>query len=181
MRIHWQDTMAFVIDYQEKLIPVMDKRAILIKNTEILIKGLKELHIPIIATQQYTKGLGESIREIKSILGEDVYYLDKITFSVAEDENILKEIKKRNVKNIIICGIEAHICVLQSVIDLIEMGYHVILVVDCISSRKELDKQYGIERAKIEGAVLTTYEAILFELLRTAKNEKFKSISQLIK
>ena len=93
----------------------------------------------------------------------------------------MKKIEETGKKNIIICGIEAHICVLQTVIDLIAKGFHVILVEDCVGSRKENDRQIGLQRAAAEGAILTTYESILFELTRVAKTDVFKEISRLIK
>jgi nicotinamidase-related amidase len=180
MRIQIEDTMALIIDYQQKLIPVMNDKENLIRNTKILIEGLKVLNIPMIVTQQYTKGLGVTISSILESTS-DYHAMDKISFSLSDDEAILQEIEKNNKKNIIICGIEAHICVLQTVIDLLEKKYNVVLVVDCISSRKEIDKKYAIKRAIREGAVITTYEAILFELTRKAGNETFKQISKLIK
>jgi nicotinamidase-related amidase len=114
-------------------------------------------------------------------LGDGFIYEDKVSFSCAGDEAILGKIKASGRKNIIVCGIEAHICVLQTVIDLIELGYKVILVEDCVGSRRESDRNVGIKRAVQEGAIPTTYEAILFELTRVAKTDAFKEISRLIK
>lgn len=181
MRILAEDTMALVIDFQEKLMPVMHKKEELIRNTEILIKGLRTLNIPMIVTQQYTKGIGMTISEITNIFGEDFSYEDKIAFSCMDDETIANKINELGKKNIIICGVEAHICVLQTVIDLIEKGYKVILVEDCIGSRKPNDKIVGVKRAIQKGAIITTYEALLFELTRIAKGDVFKTISKLIK
>lgn len=181
MRILAEDTMALVIDFQEKLMPVMYKNEELLHNTELLIKGLKTLNIPMVVTQQYTKGLGMTVPEITKIFGDDFTYEDKVAFSCMDDETISNKIKEIGKKNIIICGIEAHICVLQTVIDLIEKGFNAILVEDCIGSRKPNDKKIGVRRATMEGAIITTYEALLFELTRIAKGEVFKTISKLIK
>jgi len=181
MRILAEDTLALIIDFQERLVPVIDHKEELIHNTQILIQGLKILQIPMLVTQQYTKGLGMTVSTVAEAVGEGIENNDKITFSCAEDVNILKKIEETGRKNIIICGIEAHVCVLQTVIDLMEKGYHVVLVEDCIGSRKERDRKAALKRAISEGAVITTYEAILFELTRVAKTESFKEISKLIK
>ncbi len=181
MRILAEDTLAIVIDYQEKLVPVMHEKELLIKNTEKLIKGLNILEIPMIVTQQYTKGIGMTVEELRNAYGSEFLYHDKISFSCYEEEEIESQIKKYNKKNIILCGIEAHICVLQTLIDCIADNYNVILVEDCISSRRENDKKIAVKRAVKEGAVITTYESILFELTRKAGNDIFKSISRLIK
>ncbi|MHB8128645.1 MAG: hydrolase [Mobilitalea sp.] len=181
MRILVEDTLALVVDFQERLVPVIDHNVELIHNTEILIKGLKALKVPLLVTQQYTKGIGMTVPELAIVMGEDFSFFDKLTFSCAEDDTIINNIAESGKSNIIVCGIEAHICVLQTVIDLIAKGYHVILVEDCVGSRKESDRQVGIRRAIAEGAVITSYESVLFELTRVAKTEVFKEISRLIK
>lgn len=181
MRIIAQDTVGFIIDYQERLVPVMDKKEELIHNTVKLIEGLKTLQIPMLVTQQYTKGLGATIEPIAKALGEDCKYYDKLTFSCLDNKEILDELQHYNKKNVIVAGIEAHVCVLQTVIDLVEAGYNVILVEDCISSRKFHDKKIALKRFAFEGVVLATYESILFELTRTAGTDTFKVISKIIK
>ena len=181
MRILAEDTMALVIDFQERLVPVIDNKDILIHNTEILIKGLQALKIPMMVTQQYTQGIGMTVPELSGLFGENFEYLEKITFSCVENEEIITKIEAMGKKNIIVFGIEAHICVLQTVIDLISRGYNVILVEDCVGSRKESDRQVGIKRTICEGAIPTTYESILFELTRVAKTDVFKVISKLIR
>lgn len=176
MRIEREKTAALVIDYQEKLVPAMDQKERLIENSGILLAGLKELEIPMCITQQYTKGLGETVSEITSACGQEEY-VEKIRFSAYED---IKE-WIRGKKYIIVCGIEAHICVLQTLVDLKAAGYVPVLVTDCITSRRESDKIGAIERAIEEGAVTTTYESILFELLGEAGTPLSKKIQRLIK
>ena len=181
MRILAEDTMALIIDFQERLVPVIKDNEELLQHTAILIKGLRMLGIPMVVTQQYTKGIGMTVQKISEAVGEDFKYYDKITFSCADDETIMEQIEKTGKKNIIVCGMEAHICVLQSVIDLIGMEYNVILVDDCVGSRRDKDRLAAVQRAALEGAAITTYEAILFELTRKAKTDVFKEISRLIK
>jgi nicotinamidase-related amidase len=181
MRIIAKDTMALVIDFQERLVPVIHNNEELLHNTEILVKGLRALEIPLLVTQQYTKGIGMTVPVLAEAVGGEFIYEDKLAFSCAEEEAILQKLEKIGRHNIIVCGIEAHICVLQTVIDLIAKGYHVILAEDCVGSRREKDCLVGIKRAVMEGAVPATYESILFELTRVAKTETFKTISKLIK
>jgi Amidases related to nicotinamidase len=181
MRIYAEDTMLLVVDLQEKLVPVIEYGYDIVENVIKLIKGIKLLDVPTIVTQQYTKGLGMTVDAVKDEFDAPFIYQDKLTFSCGGDEIILEQIKNLNKNNIIICGIETHICVLQTAIDLLEMGYNVILVENCIGSRKEEDKRIAIQRAVAEGAIITTYEAILFELTKVAGTEQFKLISKLIK
>lgn len=176
MRIEREHTVAIVVDYQEKLVPVMNEKEQLIHNSEILLKGLKILDIPMYITQQYTKGLGMSIPEIQEAV-ETTEYIDKIAFTAYD----AVKWKLRGKKYVIVCGIEAHICVLQTVIDLKAAGFVPVLVADCISSRKESDKQVAIERARQEGAIVTTYESLLFELLKVAGTDTSKQIQRLIR
>lgn len=179
MRINTENTMAIVIDYQEKLVPAMANHEDLVNKSRMLIEGLRALEIPVIATTQYAKGLGDTISEIATVLG-DAPLIDKSTFSVFASEEVTASILE-GTKNIIVCGMESHICVLQSIMDLQDAGYQTYLVSDCVSSRSEVDKAFALVRAEQEGAKITTAEAILYELLQGAKHPAFKTISALVK
>ena len=176
MRIEAGHTMAVAIDFQERLMPVMQEKEKLVESACILLAGLKALEVPICITQQYTKGLGDTVSEITDAIGH-TNYIEKVRCSAYED--IKGEVSAK--KYIIVCGIEAHICVLQTVIDLKAAGFVPVLVTDCISSRKSIDKKMALRRAEQEGAILTTYEAILFELLVSAGTETSKKIQRLVK
>ncbi len=180
MRIQLEDTQALIIDYQEKLVPVIYNKEQLIKNSTKLIKGLQVLNVPMMVTQQYTKGLGMTVNELAKEIKEFHFY-EKISFSCYKDKEINTKVKEMNKKNIILCGIEAHICVLQTAIDLLEDHYNVILVEDCIASRKENDKIIALKRLEKEGVTITSYESILFELMNAANHPIFKQISALVK
>lgn len=180
MRHTAENTQAIIVDYQEKLMPVIYEKEILEKNSVILIKGLKALGIPMTLTQQYTKGIGMTIPSIFEAAGTEEY-MDKTVFSCYGDEAVRQRVDSLNKKTVIVCGIEAHICVLQTCIDLKEAGYNPVLVVDCISSRKASDKEIAVKRAIQEGITVTTYESILFELTQKAGSDTFKTISKLIK
>jgi nicotinamidase-related amidase len=181
MRLLVNDTLVVGVDYQEKLIPALSEKELLISNSVRLFEGLRELHVPVIMTEQYPKGLGSTAPAIKAAAGAEAKYLEKLTFSGLDTGAIRDAIKAFGKSAVILTGGEAHVCVMQMGIDLIAAGYTVAVVVDCVSSRTELSKRYGLERVKQEGAFLTTYESILFELLRSAEAPAFKAISKLVK
>jgi Amidases related to nicotinamidase len=176
MKIQREQCAAVVIDYQERLMPVMRDMESLIKRSAILLKGLRELEVPICMTQQYTKGLGMTVPEITEAIGSEEY-IEKIEFSSCTA--VFEQIREK--KYVIICGIEAHICVLQTVIELKENGFVPVVVVDCLSSRNELDMKIALKRMRAEGAILTTSESILFELLGKAGTPTSKVIQGLIR
>jgi len=176
MRIEKEQAVAVVVDYQGKLVPVMNECETLLHNSKILLEGLRVLEVPMYITQQYTKGLGMTVDGILEAAGT-TEYIDKIAFTAYDSVKW----KLRGKKYVIVCGIEAHICVLQTVIDLKAAGYIPVLVADCISSRKESDKLIAVERARQEGAIVTTYESLLFELLKVAGTDTSKIIQKLIR
>lgn len=176
MRIKREDTAALVVDFQERLVPAVADHEELMGRVKILLKGLKALDVPMIVTQQYTKGLGMSVPEIWETAGITEYQ-DKIHFSALSVVEPMIQEKKY----IVVCGMEAHCCVLQTVIDLAAAGYVPVLVTDCIGSRKPYDLEMAIRRAEQEGAILTTCEAILFELLEVAGTPLSKEIQRLVK
>lgn len=181
MRILPEETRCIVIDYQEKILPAMANREELLKSSVTLLAGLRELEIPMTLTAQYSKGLGLNVPEITEAIGTERFY-DKKSFSsyaVPEVKAIFDKDEDR--RNVIVCGIEAHVCVLQTIIDLSEAGYQPILVEDCVSSRNPHDMEMAVKRAAVEGALITTKEALLFELTQGADSTHFKQISALIK
>ena len=181
MRITPENTAVLVVDYQEKLLPAIHDVESLLERSRILLSGLQLLDVPVVLTEQYAKGLGPTVKEIRDCLGENYKPYDKITFSVMGADAVKAAFAAMDRKNIIVCGTEAHICVLQSVIDLLAEGYNVYLVEDCIASRKPSDKETGIKRAMGEGALMTSAEAILFELTYISGTPAFKQISKLVK
>lgn len=180
MRILRDKTAALVIDFQHVLFPHIHDHELLLKNVPILLKGLKILNIPMFVTEQYVKGLGATVQTIADCL-QDTERIEKSTFSCCDEPKFMLDLASAAVENVIITGIESHVCVLQTVIDLIGHGYRPVVVEDCISSRKESDKKIAMERMRQEGAYITTYESILFELLRSSGTDEFKAISRLVK
>ncbi len=180
MRIRKEDSVAVIIDIQERLFPYIYEHERLERNVNILVHGLQFMDIPIIITEQYSKGLGSTISTISENF-DSFHPVEKITFSCCDESKFLTEINRLNKKFVILAGIETHVCVLQTVLDLIAIGFTPVLVEDCVSSRKKNDISIAIERIKQEGAILTTYESVLLELCREAGTEVFKAISKLIK
>jgi len=180
MRIERQQSAGLVIDIQERLFPHMDQQEALLRKTTLLLEGLRVLQIPLLVTEQYPKGLGVTLKPI-SLLLEKEAVLEKISFSCCGDQAVTGKLESLARPSIIICGIEAHVCVLQTVVDLVKLGYRAVVVEDCISSRNPEDKRVAVERMRSEGAVITICESILFELAEVAGTDEFKAISRLVK
>lgn len=180
MRILKEKSTAVIVDIQERLLPHIHEGDILMRNCLKLIEGLKILSVPIIITQQYTRGLGPTVASISGMF-PDFKYIEKIAFSCCGEPAFEEEISHPDREFIILCGIESHVCLLQTCIDLLEEGRKPVIVEDCVSSRKPEDKRVAIERMRQEGARITTMESLLFELTRVAGNETFKSISGIVK
>lgn len=180
MRINLEDAIFCLVDVQERLFPHIENKDKLEKNLLTLVKGLKVLDVPFIVNEQYKKGIGETIPSLKAIVKEDSSF-EKTTFSACKNNDILEAIKATNKKVVIVAGIETHVCVLQTCIDLLENGFEVVLVTNACGSRKKVDHKMGILRLVQAGVIPTTYESILFELTVDSKNPCFKEISSLVK
>lgn len=181
MRILKKETAALIIDYQSRLFPHINGHEELKNNTRKLIEGIKALEIPMVVTEQYPKGIGYTIDEVQEALGENYKPMEKSTFSCCDDKPIMDKLEAQGKKNVLVCGIESHVCVLQTVIDLIEKGFNPVVVTNCISSRSAFDYKIALKRMRDEGATLTTYESILFELCRESAAPQFKTISKIVK
>lgn len=180
MRILKEETVAVIVDVQERLFPHIHNHELLSKNIQILIEGLKLLEIPIKVTEQYKKGLGETIAEI-SCLVKNFPHTEKIAFSCCDEPSFMTLINNGTTKNVVLAGIESHICVMQTAIDLLDKGYRPVVVEDCVASRNPENKKIAINRLLQMGVIVTSYESLLFELCRFAGSDAFKSISKLVK
>jgi len=180
MRILEKESIGLIIDMQERLYPLVQEHDQLTKNTTILIEGLKAIGIKILVTEQYTKGLGFTIEPLKNLL-TDIEFVEKQAFSCCDEPRFYEELTLTGARTVIIAGIESHVCVMQTAIDLLDNGYIPVIVEDCVSSRSLNDKKIAIERMRKEGAIITTYESLLFELLRQSGTDSFKKISKLVK
>ncbi len=179
-KIRRENAMLVVVDFQEKLLPAMKGCEELTKRVVKLIKGCRLMGVPAVVTQQYTKGLGKTVREIHEALGE-YEPIEKTSFSALGEPAFIEALEKTDRRSVILTGIESHVCVQQTALDLLERGYHVFLVNDCIASRSNNDKKYAQRRIAESGAVGTTYEAVLFELCMDAGDPIFREISAIVK
>ncbi|PPD57732.1 hydrolase [Dehalogenimonas etheniformans] len=174
-----KDTVLLVIDVQEKLFPVMFDKEILLSNLQKLVKSISLLEIPIIYTEQNPAGLGRTIPEL--IGGYEAKPVSKFHFSCCNEAEFNATLSATQRKQVLVCGIESHICVYQTSMDLLLKDFEVHLVTDCVSSRTSQNKDLALRRLASEGAKLTGVEMALFELLRSSKSGQFKAISSLIK
>ncbi len=180
MKLDKKNTIAVIIDIQERLFPVMAEKEAMLQNTKKMIGGLAVHEVPVMVTQQYTKGLGETLPELSGLI-KDFSPIEKTVFSCYDEPDFISALEEKDRKNVVIAGIESHVCVLQTAIDLKDAGYNPIVVFDCVSSRKESDKALALERFRHEGIMVTGMESLLFELTRGAKEPGFKEISKIVK
>jgi nicotinamidase-related amidase len=180
MRINRENTIGLVIDIQEKLLPTVHNHTRLRSDLAMLLHGLKIFNLPVIVTQQNTKGLGPTVPEINTVLG-NFSYIEKTTFSCYREPAFVKVLNRIGKRNVIIVGIEAHICVLQTALDLLYNNYIPVIVEDGIGSASENDKRVALWRMRDVGAMVTTCESVLFELCRESGTDEFKTLLKLIK
>jgi len=175
-----EDTVLLIVDIQEKLATVMKEKDKVVKNNLHLIELAKMTGMPVLVTEQYPKGLGTTVPELREALP---YYrpIEKMTFDCCGQPTFLEELKELNKSNVILTGMETHICVLQTCIGLIKGGINVHVVQDAICSRTKDNWKIGIEFMREAGAVVTCTETVLFQLLKKAGTEEFKTISKRIK
>lgn len=175
-----KETLLLVIDIQEKLAPAVFQSDSVIKNTGKLIRASKLLGVPVVHTEQYPKGLGRTVDELKELIGEETPF-EKLSFSCCGNDDFMKHLRSLGRNDILVTGMETHVCVYQTSVDLLEFGYNVHLVTDGVSSRSEENRTLGIRCIERAGAALTSTEMAIFELLRVAEGDTFKAISKIIK
>jgi nicotinamidase-related amidase len=173
-------TALLVIDVQDRLYRAMHEKEALADNIEKLIRGARALEIPMLATEQYPRGIGPTIPRIASLL-DGAPVISKLSFSCCGDPAFLAAFQALNRRHILIAGIECHVCVYQTTMDLLDRGHEVQIVADGVSSRTAWSRDLGLQRMRDEGAKITSTEIALFELLKTAGAEPFREISQILK
>lgn len=172
------DTALLVVDVQEKLIPAIANHERIVWNIGRLIDGAKVLGVPVAATEQYPKGLGPTVPELAQRLGE---VPSKLTFSCGGCPDVFRQLEERGIHKLLVAGIECHVCVQQTVLDLLAAAWRIYIPVDAVGSRNELDYHTALRRMESSGATLTTTEAALFEWCDAAGTPEFKQISQLVR
>ncbi len=169
-----------VIDIQERLLPMIFEGERVVRNTVRLIKGARVLGIPVLVTEQYKKGLGATTPAVAAEI-EGLTQMEKIAFSACGAAGFEQALKKKKVSDVILCGIEAHVCVSQTCLNLLEKGFRVFVVVDAMSSRTTDNHFIAVERMRDAGGVVVSTEMVLFELLEKAGTDEFKQILALVK
>ena len=173
-------TVFLLVDTQGKLAHSMYAKDNLFKNLKKLVKGMRVLDVPILWAEQNPKGLGPTVQEIAELL-PDLQPISKYSFSCYQNQEIRQALEALDRHTVLVAGIEAHVCVYQTVRDLRKAKYDVELVADAVSSRTSENKQIGLDKCKNTGASITSVETVLFELLEAAEGEKFKKILDVIK
>jgi nicotinamidase-related amidase len=184
MLLDAQRSVLIVIDLQKKLVPAIDKGDQVVANAGILLEGAGRLGVPVIVSEQYPKGLGLTVDAIAAKLPNDAKTIAKLTFSAARSEDFCRDLSALRAggrDQMVICGTETHVCVLQTVADLLAEELPVFLVTDASGSRAEENRRAGVARMAGFGAQCVTSEMVLFEWLEAAGNDDFKALSKLIK
>lgn len=172
--------MLAVIDIQEKLAGVMKFREAVVRNTLHLVELARLLRVPVILTEQYPRGLGRTVEELRRELPE-CRPLEKLTFSCCDDTSFMTEVNGHARRTVILSGMETHICVLQTCLGLLDRGFSVHVVSDAVCSRTKDNWKTGLEFMRDAGAVITSAETVLFQMLRIAGTGEFKTISKRIR
>lgn len=180
MRIEKENCTGLIIDLQERLVPTIAGKDMIIRNSAKLIKGLKIFNVPLIFTQQNTRALGPTV-EVLNDLAPKVDPIEKMCFSCFEAPKVNELLQNNRKKYVIIAGVETHICVLQTALDLLANNFIPVVVEDCTGSSKENDKHVAMLRLQQEGAMLTTSGSLLYELCREAGNDDFRELLKLVK
>ena len=167
-----------IIDIQEKIISPIFNKDLIIKNVKKLLNAYQILEENIIISEQNPLKLGETIPELLPKVG--FRKIEKMEFSLSRIEEFAKEIENKKVTNLIVCGIETHICIQQTVLDCLKKGFEVFLISDSMGSRNKVDHEIALKRMTQKGAILTTTESIIFELCKTADRKEFKEIRNII-
>ena len=167
-----------VVDMQERLLGVMEAREAVIGNTVRLVRGARLLEIPVWASEQYPRGLGPTVPPIAELIPERP---TKLSFHCCAVPRLLEQFYGRHVRHVTLAGVEAHVCVAQTALKLLDLGFQVQVAADAVTSANRIDWEFCLRRLDRAGAVVSTTEAILFEWLESADRPEFKAISEMIK
>ena len=174
-------TALVVVDIQEGFRNAIPDFAVVASRASTAVRGFEILGIPVVVTEQYPKGLGPTAEEIRLVLPDDFEAFEKTAFSSCGAEPFVQALKASGVNQVVMCGLETHVCVSQTAHDLLARGFQVHILTDCICSRFDHDKMAGLEKMKAGGVIASSIEMAFFELMRDAKHEHLKEIQALIK
>jgi nicotinamidase-related amidase len=179
--LHREKTALVVVDLQEAFRSPINDFAQIVSRASIAVRGFQTLNLPIIVTEQYPKGLGRTAEEILFSLPTEFEFVEKSAFSSCGSNSFIEKLRATNASQIVLCGLETHICVNQTAHDLLSEGFEVHVLTDCVGSRFTQDKETALRKMQISGVIPSTVEMALFELLRDSKHEQFKAIQNLIR
>lgn len=180
-KIREAESVLVVVDMQEAFRSAIPEFASIASRMSIAVRGCAILGIPILVTEQYPQGLGSTVEELRVALPDEIEPIEKSTFSASRSGEFLSALDQTGRKQVIICGIETHVCVTQTALDLLDSGFDVFLLTDCTASRYGHDREAGIARMRFAGAVPSSMEMALFELMADSKHPKFKEVQALVK
>jgi nicotinamidase-related amidase len=183
MAIAREQAAMVVIDVQERLFPAMDAdhREEVMRNLKVLAAAARRLNVPVLVTEQYPKGLGHTLQELKEALPTGLEPIEKVAFSCWGVDTFRKRLTATGARQVILAGIEAHVCVLMSALDLLAAGHAVQVVADAVTSRTQANWRLAMAHLRQAGAVVTTTETVLFQLLRHADSDDFRELARLIR
>jgi nicotinamidase-related amidase len=170
-----------IIDMQEAFRPHISDFAETAARVALVAHAAQLLRVPLLVTEQYPKGLGRTVEEIRAVLPESLEIIEKTAFSSCGAQTFVARLEETGARQIIVCGIEAHVCVNQTTHDLLARGFQVHLLTDCITARTAQNRQVGLDKMRHSGALPSSTELALFELMRDAGHEQFRTIQKLIK
>ncbi len=174
-------TALVVVDIQEGFRNAIPDFALVASRASTVVRGFQALELPVVVTEQYPQGLGRTAEEVQFILPDGFEPFEKTAFSSCGSNLLLEKLNDLGIRQVVLCGLETHVCVNQSAHDLIDKGFQVHILIDVVGSRFDHDKRAGLQKMKASGVISSSAEMALFELMRDAKHEKFKEIQSLIK
>ena len=183
MTLSREGTTLLIVDVQERLFPAMDAdhREEVMRNVKILAATARRLHLPVVATEQYPKGLGHTLPELREALGPEIQPVPKVSFSCWGAEEVRTRLKAAGTRRVIMVGIEAHVCVLISALELIAAGLAVHVPADAVTSRTQGNWRLGTEQLRQAGAVVTATETLVFQLLGQGDTDDFRELARLVR
>lgn len=176
-----EKSLLLIVDIQEAFLPVVSKMKRVVERSRILIEAANLLQLPVFVSQQYPQGLGPTVEPLKQVLNGNCHGFDKVEFSCCRDEKMAEAIAQSGRTHILLAGVETHVCIAQTALDLLALDKQPYVILDAVSARHGRDHDVALNRLTAAGAILTTAEAAILELTRTAKHPAFKAISHLIK
>ncbi len=181
-QLNCEQSLLLVVDVQERLVPAVqsDTAESLLPNISILLQAAQLFQVPTIVTEQYPRGLGHTVDALQTLLPGQTYW-KKTTFSCMQDDAVRTHLKELDRPQVVLCGIEAHVCVLQTALDLLKDGYNVHIMSDAVGSRTEKNRKIGLHLAQSAGGIVSSTETAVFQWAKHSKHDAFKVLSRLVR